>query len=174
MNDTALLIIDVQNIMFGPGEPVHESERLLSNLRTLIDRAHASAVPVVYVQHNGPEDAPHAPGGLGWPIHPSIAPRDGETVVQKSTPDSFLNTTLNDELSKRGIKRLITAGIQTDYCVDTTVRRAFSEGYEVVLVSDAHSTWGDENASAEQVIAHHNRVLGDWFAKLMTTDEVRF
>lgn len=174
MSKAALLIIDVQNCMFNPVEPVYQSETLLAHLQSLIDRARASNTPVIYVQHNGPAGAPHAPSEPGWAIHPAIAPQPGETIVQKTMPDSFYQTTLKTELSARGIEQLVIAGIQTDYCVDTTCRRAVSEGYAVTLVSDAHSTWGDSGLSAEQIIAHHNAVLGNWFAKLATTESVQF
>ena len=174
MSKAALLIIDVQNCMFNPVEPVYNSTALLGNLQSLIDRARASNTPVIYVQHNGPAGAPHAPGEPGWALHPAIAPRPDETIVQKTTPDSFYQTTLQEELSRRGIQQLVMAGIQTDYCVDTTCRRAASEGYNVTLVSDAHSTWGDSGLRAEQIIAHHNQVLGNWFAKLATTESVQF
>ena len=174
MNNTALLIIDVQNCMFNPAEPVYNSEILLTNLTTLIDQARAAETPVIYIQHCGPVGAPHAPGEPGWEIHPAIAPHAGELIVQKTTPDSFYQTTLKDELTTRGIEKLVIAGIQSDYCVDTTCRRAMSEGYTVTLISDAHSTWGDGGLSAEQIINHHNTVLGNWFAKLETTETVAF
>ena len=174
MQKSALLIIDVQNCMFNPVEPVYNSIALLENLQSLIDRARTSNTPVIYVQHNGPVGAPHAPGEPGWAIHPAIAPRPGETIVQKTTPDSFYQTTLKEELTAEGIKQLVIAGIQTDYCVDTTCRRAMSEGYAVTLVSDAHSTWGDSGLSAEQIINHHNQVLGNWFATLATTESLQF
>lgn len=174
MQKTALLIIDVQNCMFNPVEPVYNSTVLLDNLQSLIHRARGSDTPVIYVQHNGPAGAPHAPGEPGWAIHPAITPQPGETIVQKTTPDSFYQTTLKAELSSNGIEQLVIAGIQTDYCVDTTCRRAVSEGYTVTLVSDAHSTWGDSGLSAEQIIAHHNQVLGNWFAKLAPTNTIQF
>ena len=174
MQKTALLIIDVQNCMFNPAEPVYNSTVLLERLLWLINQARASDTPVIYVQHNGPTGAPHAPGEPGWAIHPAIAPQAGETIVQKTTPDSFYQTTLKAELAAKGIEQLVIAGIQTDYCVDTTCRRAASEGYNVTLVSDAHSTWGDGGLSAEQIIAHHNQVLGNWFAKLVSTESVQF
>ena len=173
MKKVALLLIDVQNCMFDPA-PVYNSAALLERLQSLIDRARASNTPVIYVQHNGPAGAPHAPGEPGWAIHPAIAPRSGETIVQKTTPDSFYQTTLKVELAAKDIEQLVIAGIQTDYCVDTTCRRAMSEGYAVTLVSDAHSTWGDSGLSAEQIIAHHNQVLGNWFATLATTESVQF
>lgn len=118
--------------------------------------------------------SPVTPGEPGWAIHPAIAPLPGETIVQKTTPDSFYQTTLKVELATKDIEQLVIAGIQTDYCVDTTCRRAASEDYTVTLVSDAHSTWGDSGLSAQQIIDHHNQVLGDWFAKLVTTEAIQF
>ena len=94
--------------------------------------------------------------------------------MQKTTPDAFYQTTLKVELAAKDIEQLVIAGIQTDYCVDTTCRRATSEGYPVTLVSDAHSTWGDSGLSAQQIIDHHNQVLGNWFANLVTTEAVQF
>lgn len=173
MKKTALLMIDVQNCMFDPA-PVYNSALLLERLQSLINRARASSTPVIYVQHNGPTGAPHAPGEPGWAIHPAIAPQPGETIVQKTTPDAFYQTTLKVELAAKSIEQLVIAGIQTDYCVDTTCRRAASEGYNVTLVSDAHSTWGDSGLSAQQIIDHHNQVLGNWFAKLVTTEAIQF
>lgn len=174
MKKSALLIIDVQNCMFDPTEPVYNSAALLTNLQSLLTRARASNTPVIYVQHNGPSGAPHAPGEPGWAIHPAIAPLPDERIVQKTMPDSFYQTTLQAELAAQGIEQLVIAGIQTEYCVDTTCRRAASEGYAVTLVSDAHSTWAANGLSADQIIAHHNHVLGDWFATLATTDTVQF
>ncbi len=174
MTKQALLIIDVQNGMFNPEAPVYNHEALLRNLRTLIDGAHSHNTPVIYVQHGGSDDSPLAVGTRGWEIHPTIAPQPNELVVQKRTPDSFHETTLRTELDALGVENLIIAGIQSDYCVDTTTRRAFSEGYEITLVGDSHSTWGDGGLTAEQIIDHHNRVLGDWFATVKKTDEVLF
>ena len=71
-----------------------------------------------------------------------------------------------------GVKNLIITGMQTEYCVDTTCRRAYSLGYRVTLVKDAHSTWGTDLLTAPQIIAHHNEVLGGWFAKLKEADEI--
>lgn len=169
--DTALVIIDVQMGMFDQDDPVHNGEQLLQILSDLIGRARRANVPVVYVQHN---DRQFVKGGPAWPIHPSIAPLDGEIVVQKRTPDSFHETNLRDELKKMGVKRLVIGGIQTEYCVDTTSRRAFSLGYDVTLVENGHSTWDNRYITAEQVIAHHNNTLDGWAVMLKLADEVQF
>jgi len=79
---------------------------------------------------------------------------------------------LGRELDIRGIKKLVITGLQTEYCVDTTCRRAYSLGYDVVLVKDAHSTWDSGDLSAQQIIDHHNNVLGGWFVTLKNEEDV--
>jgi nicotinamidase-related amidase len=170
---TALLVIDLQVCNFEES-PVHRGGDLLSKIGALIAQARAVRVPIIYVQHCGPEGAIDQPGTPGWEIHPAIAPTEGDAVVQKCHPDAFQETSLQDELKSRGIDRLLITGIQTEYCIDTTCRRAYSLGYDVILVKDAHSTWDTDLLSAPQIIAHHNKVLGGWFAKLKEVSEIEF
>ena len=169
--DTALVIIDVQMGMFDEDGPVYNGENLLQTLSKLIGKAHQANAPVIYVQHN---DEEFVKGGPAWPIHPFITPIAGDVVVQKRTPDSFHETNLGDELEKIGIKKLVVGGIQTEYCVDTTCRRAFSLGYDVTLVEDGHSTWDNKYITAQQVIAHHNNTLDGWAVRLESADKVQF
>jgi nicotinamidase-related amidase len=173
---TALVVIDVQVGMFDtPGQPpVPDGEHLLDKITGLIAEAREAGAPVVYVQHCEGPGEPLAEGTEGWEIHPLIAPLDGDVIVKKRTPDSFLDTALGEELGSRNIKGLVLAGMQTEYCVDTTCRRAFSLGYDVTLVKDAHGTWDGDDLSAAQIIAHHNEVLGNWFAMAVSANEVRF
>lgn len=95
-------------------------------------------------------------------------------MVQKPHPDAFQDTSLQQELASRGIQHLIISGIQTEYCIDTTCRRAYSPGYAVTLVEDAHSTWDTDQLTARQIIDHHNSVLGGWFADLKEASDVEF
>jgi nicotinamidase-related amidase len=97
-----------------------------------------------------------------------------KALLVKRHPDSFQETELQRELKERDIEHLVIAGIQTEYCVDTTCRRAYSLGYDVVLVQDGHSTWDSEHLDASQIIAHHNNVLGGWFARLQPAREIKF
>jgi nicotinamidase-related amidase len=129
---------------------------------------------VIYVQHSGGDGAPDEPGTPGWAIHPAIAPAGGDTVVHKRDPDAFQGTNLQAVLESGEIGKLVVVGIQTEYCVDTTCRRAYSLGYEVTLVADGHSTWDGDALTAEQIIAHHNDVLGGWFVTLKAADKVEF
>lgn len=171
MSKTALLIIDVQNAMFDKSNPIYDGEQLLNNLQDLISKARTVNIPVFYVQHN---DEEFVTGTPSWEIHYSIAPNEGEIVIQKSTPDSFHETDLDEKLNAHQIENIIIAGNQTEYCIDTTSRRAFSLGYYVTLVKDAHRTWNSNTLNAQQIIDHHNEVLGNAFATLKNTKEIQF
>jgi hypothetical protein len=107
------------------------------------------------------------------PIHEGGA-LAGEPIIDKTTPDAFHDTTLLSELSAVGIGSLIVTGAQTEVCVDTTCRRARSLGFDIILVSDGHSTWDSEPLTAPQIIRHHNRVLSKHFVQLKTFAELNF
>ncbi len=167
----ALLIIDVQMFGFDDSNPVYESDQLISKIGNLITQAREAGVPVVYIQHSEPEEMVGTPA---WEIHPAIAPGKDEIVIQKQHPDSFQNTNLQRELESMGVKKLVIAGLQTEYCIDTTCRRAYSLGYNVTLVNNAHSTWNTDSLTAAQIIAHHNKVLSSWFVGLKAANEIQF
>lgn len=173
---TALVVIDTQLGMFEtPGvPPVPDGEHLLENIEGLLREAREADVTVIHVRHADGPGHPLERGTGGWEIHPRVAPRDGETVVDKETPDSFLRTTLREELESRDIGRLVLVGMQTEYCVDTTCRRAFSLGYDVTLAADAHGTWDEGGLSAAQIVAHHNGVMGNGFAEVVPSGEISF
>ena len=156
---TALLVIDAQVNMFEANNAVYESEKLLKTMKSLITRARNQGVLIVYVQNNGGPDDPDQPQTPGWYIHPDLAPAWDDLIIQKRTPDAFYQTSLQEELAKRGIKKLILMGMQTQYCIDTTCRHAFALDYNVTLVRDGHSTYDTSLLTAEQVIAHHNALL---------------
>src|SRR5438045_9670594 len=110
--DTALVVIDAQIGVVG--EAYHHDE-VLSNINLLLDRARTSGTPVIYVQHNGPKGDELEQGKPKWPIHPAIAPHDGEPVVQKESPESYHETTSHAELEPSCIKRVIITASPTTY-----------------------------------------------------------
>jgi nicotinamidase-related amidase len=175
MTDTALLVIDVQVGMFAEDDPVYQGDALLANISSLLEKARQADIPIIYIQHGSERKGhPLELGTPGWQIHPAITPHEGDAIIQKRMPDSFYETNLQQELEACGIKKLVITGIQTELCVDTTCKRACSLDYDVTLVADAHSTWDREQLCAPQIIAHHNSLLGDWFATVKPASEVMF
>ena len=172
----ALLVVDLQRGMFN-GErlpPIHAGEALLARVEALIAQARGAGIPVVFVRHGGGPGHLLESGTANWQIHPAIAPAAGEAIVEKHAPDSFHQTTLSAALAAGGARRLVVVGAQSEICVDTTCRRAFSLGFEVVLVSDAHSTWNNAVLTADQIIQHTNQTLAEWFVRLVPSKDARF
>ncbi|MGZ8736930.1 MAG: isochorismatase family protein, partial [Nocardioides sp.] len=84
-------------------------------------------------------------------------------LVHKRFGDSFEGTDLEEVLVQAEAGRLVVTGAQTDACIRSTIHGAFARGYDVTLVSDAHTTedltaWGAP--PPDQVIAHTNLYWG--------------
>lgn len=156
--ETALLIIDVQ-VGIIEGFHAYRGREVLKQINKLLAKARPVNLPIIYVQHDGEAGHPLEVGTEGWQIHQAIKPHEEDLIIRKRASDSFFDTTLQRELEARGIKHLIVAGCMTEYCVDTTARRAVSVGYDVTLVSDAHTTIDNKLLTAAQIIAHHNALL---------------
>ena len=153
--DTALLIVDVQTGLVAGTNPVYQLDTLLENISTLITQARAIGIPIIYIQDNDVDEI----GSPGWQIHPAIVPGEGDLVIRKPETDAFYGTTLQQELETRGIERLIIVGCKSEVCIDATCRKATNLGYNVTLVSDAHSTTDNAVLTAQQTIAYHNYIL---------------
>jgi nicotinamidase-related amidase len=174
LNRMAFVVIDLQSGMFN-GEriaPLDAGEALLERTQTLLRMVRRAGMRVIYVRHAGPAGHLLEQGTSNWQIHPSIAPLPGDTIIDKRTPDAFHETTLMAEILSSGIHRLVVVGAQTEVCVDTTCRRAFGLGLDVVLVSDGHGTWDNDTLTADQIVAHTNQTLAGWFVRLASTKEI--
>ncbi len=183
--DTALVVIDVQEgIVDIPGltrkKEVHQAlDETVVRIRALLDRARQAEVPVIFVQHDGGPGHRLEPETLGWPIRAEISPLPGEPVIRKRACDAFFETRLQQELAARNVKQLVIAGCMTQYCVDTTTRRAVSLGFDVLLASDCHTTADTRTLRFEQIIAHHNALLdgfdaGEHEVRVMPSSEINF
>ena len=132
--NTALLVIDVQNGVVGEA---HDRDNVVANIATLIDKARAAGVDVVWIQHNS-DELPN--GSERWQYVPELVRRESEPLVQKAYGDSFEETELEPVLAERGIGALVISGAQTDECIRSTLHGAIARGYDAALVGDAHTT----------------------------------
>ncbi len=151
--NTALLVVDVQNDVVANA---HDRDGVIANISTLIDRARAEQVPVIWVQH---ADDDLTQGTDGWRYVSELRRLESEPLVHKSYGDSFEDTTLESELATCGVGRLVVTGAQTDACIRATLHGAFVRGYDTLLVSDAHTTEDFSEYGlppADKVIAHTN------------------
>ena len=150
---TALLVIDVQNGVVA-GAP--RRDEVVANINTLLGRARAAGTSVIWVQHS---DDGLQQGTEEWAYVPELLREDDEPLVHKHYGDSFEATELEQLLAERGVGHLVVTGAQSDACIRSTIHGAFTRGYDVTLVGDAHTT---EDLTAygapepEAVITHTN------------------
>ena len=158
---TALLVIDAQTEYL---ETAHRRDETIAAINDLIGRARAAGAPVVYIQHDGGAEKVAWVGSAGWQFHPALLPpAAGELIVRKPVSDAFAGTSLQAELDRLGVGRVVVTGIHTQFCVATTCRSAVATGYDVILAADAHTTEDDGSRSAAELVAHTHATL-DGFA----------
>jgi nicotinamidase-related amidase len=151
---TALMVIDVQKGVVGDA---HDRDAVVANIGTLVDKARNESIPIVWVQHS--DDGGLAKGSEAWEYVPGLTRQESEPLVHKTFGDAFEGTDLEEVLGRAGIGHLVVTGAQTDECIRSTIHGAFTRGYDVTLVGDAHTTedlteWGAP--SPDKVIAHTN------------------
>lgn len=155
---SALLVIDVQAALCSGPYEAFEAKRVIDRINLVSGRMREAGALVVLIQHES-TDGPLVHGSPGWQLADGLAVATSDVRLRKTATDSFHRTELHELLQSRGIDRLVVCGLQSDFCVDTTVRRALALGYPVTLVSDGHSTLDNGLLTAAQISAHHTLTL---------------
>lgn len=163
----ALVVIDVQNGFVSKGGSydllgmdVSHYQKTIPKISELINLCRTAGIPVFYTQavreksgidlltnyhkilpKSREERIRKKPicvrGTWDADIVDQIKPMAGDHVVIKRRDSAFQDTEISIWLKSLGIDTLVFAGIDTSICVETSLRDAFNNGYDVVLVSDA-------------------------------------
>jgi len=165
----ALLVIDLQKELFEKSTPIYKADQLLDNITDLIDRARLAGLPVIFIQHSSQNILKK--GSDGWQLHPRIQLLPIELIIHKLHPNAFEGTNLQEELAKRNVDTLVVTGLVTHGCVKATCLGALDLGYQLVLVSDAHSSYSKD---AAQMIEKWNQALASNGALLLPTRQIDF
>jgi nicotinamidase-related amidase len=131
---SVLLVVDVQ---VGVVREAWDAARVIGNVALTVDRARLAGVPVVWVQHH---DHNLAQGSTDWQWVPELVPAPGETRIFKSHNSAFEQTPLEAELARLEAAHITLAGAATNWCIRATAYAALERGYDLTLVSDAHTT----------------------------------
>ena len=171
----ALLVIDVQNEYFFGKLPVTHPPGSLENILMAMDEAITKQIPVVVIQHAAKSETSPVfrKGSTEWELHPQVARRQRDVLIEKNWPDSFAETNLEEWLKTKGINTLAICGYMTQMCCDTTARRAFHLGYGVEFLSDATGTLSFENEAGTVTAEELHRailVTQGRFGKVMKTE----
>lgn len=152
----ALIIIDLQKALCNQEPLPFNIQQIISNINELLCHAIVRNYPVIFVQH----EASCIPvGEEGWKILDELSVPDKAIFISKTTANAFLQTKLNASLNDLKVNHLLVCGYASEFCIDTTIRAAAALGYDVTLISDAHTTHSKPHASAEAIILHENATL---------------
>ena len=175
----ALVLIDIQNDYFPGGRmELVGSEAAGIKAGKLLDVFRKKGLPVFHIQHvsTRPTATFFLPGTKGVAIHSSVAPFEGEPIIQKHFPSSFKETDLLELLEKAKITHLVIAGMMTQMCVDTTVRVACDLGFTCQVAHDACATrdlsFEERTVSASDVQIAYMAALNGLFAQVQDADTI--
>lgn len=157
---TALLVIDVQNTLCQGPWAVFNVASTVDHINAVIQHTRSTGGTVVFIQHEEDHEAMQY-GSPGWQLFDALDARADDLRVRKTACDAFFKTDLRSLLAARGVDHVRVCGMQTEYCVDSTVRGALANGLSVTLVGDGHSTLDNGVLSAEQIIRHHNATMAN-------------
>jgi nicotinamidase-related amidase len=179
MQQTALLIVDIQNDYFPGGAfELEGAEAAAKNAAKALAAFRAKKLPILHIRHENPssEAGFFLPGTHGAEIHPEAAPLAGEKVLIKHFPNSFLETGLEQELRRLEVGKVVVIGMMTLLCIDATVRAARDLGFEVVVLHDACAArdleFNGVAAPAAQVHAAFLAALQLFYAEVVNTDSI--
>jgi nicotinamidase-related amidase len=178
MSKRAIIVVDLQNEYLPTGKlALVGIEQAVANAARVVADARAKGDLVVNVRHEfASPDAPFfVPGSDGVQIIPTVAPKEGEAVILKNYPNSFLKTGLKELLDKNGIEETVIIGAMSHMCIDATTRAASDFGYKAAVVHDACATrdleFRGQTVPAAQVHAALMSALSFAYARIVTTDE---
>ncbi|MFJ2362752.1 cysteine hydrolase family protein [Pseudomonas sp. NPDC087697] len=172
---SALLIVDMQVGLFNGPEKPYEGSRVLGNIKHLIQQARQKEAPIFAVRHTGPAGSVIEAGSPFWQLLPDLElDANVDTLFDKTRPNCFLGTRLAQQLIDASINQLFIVGMKTQYCIESTCRAAAEQGFNPVLVADAHTCMDTPILSARAIIEHHNATLNGAFAKIVNTADTRF
>lgn len=174
----ALIIVDMQKCMALPSAGLRNNPGAEHNIAALLEAWRRTHSTVVHVRHiSKTVGSPFWPGQSGVEFQENIAPLSGEHVVEKNTPDAFINTGLENWLRARGITRLVIVGVSTNNSVEATARTAGNLGFDVQVVADATFTFDKTDYSgvrrtAAEVHAMSLANLDGEYALITTTERL--
>lgn len=155
----ALLVIDVQNEYFTGALPITHPVGHLERILEVMDAA-AERIPTIVIQHHTTGLPIFRKGTKEWDLHPEVARRPRDLLIEKTLPGSFTDTPLEAWLRERGISTVTIAGYMSHMCCDTTARQAVHLGFKAEFLRDATGTLPLSN-SAGSVTAEelHQSIL---------------
>ena len=152
-----LLVVDTQNLIMN--NDLYEFQTFVYRIKTLIKEARNNDIEVIYVRHNDCDGQKLTKGTLGYEIYEEFQRMPNERVFDKSVNSAFRDTGLLDYLHEKDEDTIIIVGLQTDYCIDATVKCGFEHGLKMIVPANTNSTLDNAYMTAENSYRYYNEFM---------------
>ena len=170
VNDMVLLVVDTQKLLVN--DQLYNFSTFTKNIENLISAARKNSMEVVYVVHDNGAGSSLTKGEEGFEIYEDFKPLEQEKIFTKEVNSSFRGTGLLKYLNNKNEKEIIVAGLQTDKCIDATVKCGFEHGFHMIVPAYANSTIDNEYLSGENSYKYHNEFMwNERYAECISLDE---
>lgn len=165
-----LVVIDIQKGITD--EELYNYKGFLKNVTTIIEAARKNNVEVIYVQHDDGPGSGFTFGDEDFEIADEVAPNEGEKIFTKEINSAFGNKEFASYLESQGEKDLMIIGLQTNFCIDATIKSAFERGYHVLVSEGTNSTFDNDYMTGETTYNYYNEfVWPNRFVDIVTMEE---
>ena len=166
-----LLVVDFQKAL-TEDEELYNAKSFIERVVKLVDTARRNNVEVIFVQHDAGPGSGFYVGDPDFEIDAHLTPAKGEKVFIKTINSCFGNKDFLDYMYSLEDKRVMVVGLQTNWCIDATVKSAFERGFEVIIPDGTNSTFDNDYMSAETTYRYYNEeIWPDCFADCVSFDE---
>ena len=152
-----LLVVDTQKLITN--ESLYQFETFASHEKELIKKARQKGIEVIYIRHDDGPGEELTKGTEGFEIYEGFQPMQGEKIFDKNVNSPFRGSGLLEYLQEKGEREIIVTGLQTDYCIDATVKCGFEHGFHVFVPATANTTVDNTFMTAEQCYHYYNEFL---------------
>lgn len=149
-----LLVVDTQKLITN--KKLYKFEEFKSNIKKLIVTARENGIEVIYVRHDDGVGNELTKGNPVYEIYEEFQPMNNELIFDKTVNSSFKDTGLLEYLKQKEETEIIIVGLQTDYCIDATIKAGFEHGFKMIVPAIANSTFDNQYMNAEQTYNYYN------------------
>ena len=152
-----LLVIDTQKLITN--ENLYKFNKFVSNVEKIIATARQNNIEIIYVRHDDGAENELTKGTEGFEIYEKFIPSKEEKIFDKKVNSAFKDTGLLEYLINKGEKDIIIVGLQTDYCIDATIKCGFEHGFHMIVPAYSNTTVENKFMSAEQTYRYYNEFI---------------
>lgn len=152
-----LLVVDTQKAITN--DELYQFKLFEARVKKLISEARHNSVEVIFVRHDDGAGNELTKGDDGFEIYDGFSPADGEMIFDKKVNSCFKDTGLLEYLRQKKEDTIIVVGLQTDYCIDATIKTGFEHGFKMIVPAGTNSTFENQYMSAEQTYRYYNEYI---------------